>query len=309
MIDQFTNLDDDDLFPAGPLNLAVRMRELRVRQGLKQSEVARRMGLDPSIPSLWEQGKRPVPASRVRALAEALGVTTSELLQGVVDESTGNPVRPLPGIARPGLGDLAASVQAYRERAALLERSQMLTLVSAQSQPRPTAPEASSPPPAPIPPPIRWSPQPRPPLTGWIPDGWLVTDRILDISPSLPDGFWLDPVRLERPQARQILRDRLCDADSALVGDRAVPGAALAERYFQHCSEQPTAGAPARLPLIESIFRAVAASDRGGLTVDELVELFANRVGAVPVTRALLSRMRDSILPYPLRWVDRDLFE
>jgi transcriptional regulator with XRE-family HTH domain len=55
------------------------MREIRVRQGLKQAEVARRMGLDPSMTSLWERGKRLVPRSRVPALAAALGVSVDEL--------------------------------------------------------------------------------------------------------------------------------------------------------------------------------------------------------------------------------------
>ena len=84
MIDQFTNLEDGDIaLPTSSLDLSARMRDLRARQGLKQSEVARRMGLDPSIPSLWEQGKRMVPANRVRALADALEVSVEELLEGV----------------------------------------------------------------------------------------------------------------------------------------------------------------------------------------------------------------------------------
>src|SRR6516164_10754459 len=85
MLDQVTNLesDSDVLLPTASLDLSTRMRDLRTRQGLKQSEVARRMRLDPSIPSLWEQGKRLVPANRVRALAEALEVSVEELLDGV----------------------------------------------------------------------------------------------------------------------------------------------------------------------------------------------------------------------------------
>src|SRR5207244_11202908 len=84
MLDQITTLEEGDLaLPTASLDLSTRMRDLRARQGLKQSEVARRMRLDPSIPSLWEQGKRLVPASRVRALAEALEVTVEELLDGV----------------------------------------------------------------------------------------------------------------------------------------------------------------------------------------------------------------------------------
>src|SRR3954469_17397044 len=84
MIDQITNLEDGDIaLPTASLDLSTRMRDLRARQGLKQSEVARRMRLDPSIPSLWEQGKRLVPANRVRALADALEVSVEELLDGV----------------------------------------------------------------------------------------------------------------------------------------------------------------------------------------------------------------------------------
>src|SRR5579859_3973892 len=85
MLDQITNLesDSDIALPTASLDLSTRMRDLRARQGLKQSEVARRMRLDPSIPSLWEQGKRLVPANRVRALADALEVTVEELLDGV----------------------------------------------------------------------------------------------------------------------------------------------------------------------------------------------------------------------------------
>ena len=54
---------------------AMRMREIRVRERLKQAEVARRMGLDPSMISLWERGKRLLPRSGV----PALGVSVDEL--------------------------------------------------------------------------------------------------------------------------------------------------------------------------------------------------------------------------------------
>src|SRR5438270_8222509 len=78
------------------------MRDLRARQGLKQSEVARRMRLDPSIPSLWEQGKRLVPANRVRALADALEVSVEELLEGVSGAERPAPARS--GGVGPGVG-------------------------------------------------------------------------------------------------------------------------------------------------------------------------------------------------------------
>jgi transcriptional regulator with XRE-family HTH domain len=67
------------VFDPESFELAIRMREIRVRQGLKQAEVARRMGLNPSVTSLWERGRRLVPRSRVPALAAALGVSVNEL--------------------------------------------------------------------------------------------------------------------------------------------------------------------------------------------------------------------------------------
>jgi transcriptional regulator with XRE-family HTH domain len=62
------------------IDLGSRLSELRARLGLKQSEIARRLGVDPSMPSLWEQGKRAVPAPRLAPLAEALGVSLEELV-------------------------------------------------------------------------------------------------------------------------------------------------------------------------------------------------------------------------------------
>ena len=73
--------------PTVAVNLSQRLRELRRRQGKTQSDISRRLGVDPSIPSLWEQGKRPVPPQRLAALADALDVPLSELLRGVVPES------------------------------------------------------------------------------------------------------------------------------------------------------------------------------------------------------------------------------
>ncbi len=63
------------VFDPESFELSIRMREIRVRQGLKQADTARRMGLDLSTISLWERGKRLVPRSRVPALAAALEVS------------------------------------------------------------------------------------------------------------------------------------------------------------------------------------------------------------------------------------------
>src|SRR5919197_1412422 len=158
MIDQFANLEDGDaLLPTAPLDLSARMRELRARQGLKQSELARRMGLDPSIPSLWEQGKRLVPANRVRSLAEALEVTVEELLDGV----TGAP-QPSRAVAE---GPVRAAPTELADEHTLRGRDQPLLrlLPQLEEDPPETAVEEPSKP---------WVIEERPTLSGWVPDGW-----------------------------------------------------------------------------------------------------------------------------------------
>jgi hypothetical protein len=61
-----------NVFDAKSFELAPHMREIRMRHGLFQAEVALRMGLNPSMISL-------VPGNRVPALAAALGVRVDEL--------------------------------------------------------------------------------------------------------------------------------------------------------------------------------------------------------------------------------------
>jgi transcriptional regulator with XRE-family HTH domain len=304
MLDQFTNLDDGDLaLPSSSLDLSARMRELRARQGLKQSEVARRMGLDPSIPSLWEQGKRLVPASRLKSLADALEVSVEELLDGVAGAPAAaaaaeNP--PTPGPARTGMVDL---LEDARLRARSQQPGQLLPLAPESTEEPDVALAIIEPETQP------WVVPERPQLVGWIPPGWEPGPRLQDITPALPDGYWLDPVKLEKPSAKELLRLRLCAEDRALIGDREVPGAALAERIYRHCSRAegflPPAG---RLPIVETIFRAVLASEEGGLSDGELVETLRERSGAVPASAALLRRLRDSVRPYPIRRVDAELF-
>src|SRR5690242_14375916 len=163
MIDQITNLEDGDLaLPAASLDLSTRMRDLRARQGLKQSEVARRMRLDPSIPSLWEQGKRMVPANRVRALADALEVTVEELLDGVTGAQTPAP-KVLADDPRPtSVVDL---IDDRAVRPTPIDEAPLLRLVPQ------TVVEDSPPPPVEVDAlPEQWVIAERPPLEGWIPD-------------------------------------------------------------------------------------------------------------------------------------------
>jgi DNA-binding XRE family transcriptional regulator len=295
MIDPYTALDEGDYSaPNTALDLSSRMRELRARQGLKQSEVARRMGLDPSIPSLWEQGKRPVPANRVQSLANALGVPMDELLSGAADTNALHAPAEGPAFR---FGSDIGGPQGHYDSGDV----SMFRLVGVpQDEDPPSVEEA--PRPAEV-----FVIAERPTLVGWIPDGWEPRDRVQDIGPSLPDGYWLDPVKLEKPSARQLLRSRLCPDDQDLVADQVVPGAALAERIYVHCVN--TEGWDSdRLPLIELIFRAVLGAEHGGLTDAALVETLSARQGAVPLTTKLLRRLRDSVRPYPMRSVDRSLF-
>jgi len=305
MLDQVTNLasDSDTALPTASLDLSMRMRDLRARQGLKQSEVARRMRLDPSIPSLWEQGKRLVPANRVRALADALEVSVEELLEGV--SGAQRPTKPL-AEENNHANSVAELIDDRAVRPMPSDEAPLLRLVpqTVVEEPLPAVPQVTDGDVVGE----QWVTAERPPLAGWIPDGWQPTDRVQDITPALPDGYWLDPVKLERSNARHLLRSRLCGADRSVVGEREVPGAALAERLYRHCSKEDGFLPTGRLPLAESIFRFVLTADHGGLTDGALVEMLRERSGAVPVSATLLRRLRDSVRPYPIRRVDADLF-
>ncbi len=311
MLDQVTNLstDSDVALPSTSLDLSARMRDLRARQGLKQSEVARRMRLDPSIPSLWEQGKRLVPANRVRALADALEVTVEELLDGVSGAQR-PAAKPLSDVPTTTAATSASVVELIDDRAVrqlAVDDTPLVRLIPSTIEetapPSGNANGSGDPRPA-----EQWVVPERPRLDGWIPEGWQPSDRIQDIAPTLPDGYWLDAVKLERPNARALLKSRLCAADRAVVGDREVPGAALAERLCRHCSKEEGFFNGGKLPLAEMIFRCVLTADHGGLTDGALVEMLRERSGAVPVSTTLLRRLRDSVRPYPIRRVDPELF-
>ncbi len=300
MIDQFTNLEEGDIaLPTSSLDLSTRMRDLRARQGLKQSELARRMGLDPSIPSLWEQGKRLVPANRVSALADALGVTLDELLEGV----SGAQRAPRPGLeaALRATGVAESFEERTITRQRVIETGPLLRLLPREEDSAPPAELTTEGPTEP------WVVEERPPLDGFIPEGWQPNERIQDISPSLPDGYWLDPVKLEKNTARQLLRGRLCPDDLSAIGNQEIPGAALAERIYSHCSRVDGFAGDRRLTLAETIFRCVLAAEHGGLPDGALVEMLRGR-SSVPVSTTLLRRMRDSVRPYPMRRVDAELF-
>lgn len=301
MIDQITNLEDGEIaLPTASLDLSTRMRDLRARQGLKQSEVARRMRLDPSIPSLWEQGKRLVPANRVRALADALEVSVEELLDGVSGAQRAPTKSAVESPGRAGLSELLDGPATRQHES---DEGPLLRLLPQPADEPPQAEQGNNDVAS-----EQWVVPERPALDGWIPEGWQVPDRIQDISPSLPDGYWLDPVKLERPNVRHLLESRLCEVDRSVVAGNDVPGAALADRLYRHCSKVDGFLPSGRLPLAETLFRCVVAADHGGLTDGALVEMLRERSGAVPVSTTLLRRLSASVRPYPIRRVDADLF-
>lgn len=60
-----------------------RVRELRKGSGLSQEAFADKCGLDRTYMSGIERGKRNVALRNIEAIAEALGVSISELTKGV----------------------------------------------------------------------------------------------------------------------------------------------------------------------------------------------------------------------------------
>lgn len=69
--------------PSRGQRIGAAVRHYREAAGLTQDELARRSGLSPSTISHWEQGARDQPRVRdVRAVAEALGVSTGALESG-----------------------------------------------------------------------------------------------------------------------------------------------------------------------------------------------------------------------------------
>jgi transcriptional regulator with XRE-family HTH domain len=67
----------------------VRLRELREKNGLSQSELAERVGIPIDSIQNWEQGRTRPRIEALGKLARALGVTLDELLQ-----ESGEPAEP-----------------------------------------------------------------------------------------------------------------------------------------------------------------------------------------------------------------------
>jgi transcriptional regulator with XRE-family HTH domain len=70
-----------------PDTLGDRIRDARLRYGMSQAELARRIGISSTALNQIESGKTPDPGvSRIIGIARVLGVSTDALLLGCEDE-------------------------------------------------------------------------------------------------------------------------------------------------------------------------------------------------------------------------------
>lgn len=67
------------------------LKEARSRKGLKQSEVAEKMGITPQTYLKWENGKTEPKASQVHQLAKILGITEKEICSGEMSKRSESP--------------------------------------------------------------------------------------------------------------------------------------------------------------------------------------------------------------------------
>lgn len=269
-----------------PIDLSSRLRALRERQGLRQSEIARRMAVDPSIPSLWEQGKRPVPPRRLRPLAEALGVSLEELLEGA-----------------PAGHAASASVWSDRPvRAARLTRETRAETVGAR-------PVAAQPKGASVARVVARAASPYVPST---PDEmlrlWasgalrsLVTGREPKEAeaPGATWGVALDWRRTELTRMGALLRARLCDEHRQAAELADAPARAIVEKIARHCGKAPEYLA-SNLPVLERVFRLVLRNRGEAVRLEDL-ERELRATGSAPDLQVLLRVGRES-RTYPLRW-------
>lgn len=75
-----------------PRDFPARLRSVRERRGLSQSELAAKSGLQPSAISHFETGRRAPSFENLRALADALSVSTDYLLGRQEEPTTAGPV-------------------------------------------------------------------------------------------------------------------------------------------------------------------------------------------------------------------------
>lgn len=67
------------------------LRELRERAGLRQMDVAARVGSLPAKVSAWELGRTMPPTRHLAALAEVYSITADELLKAIEESRALSP--------------------------------------------------------------------------------------------------------------------------------------------------------------------------------------------------------------------------
>lgn len=65
------------------VDLGVRIRELRQQSGLSQEKFALKIGMDRTYFASVEAGKRNIAICNIKKIADGLGVTLSELFEGL----------------------------------------------------------------------------------------------------------------------------------------------------------------------------------------------------------------------------------
>lgn len=75
-----SNYTEASIAMSSPAPFAERLRSARETKKMSQAELAKSAGLQPSHVSHFETGRRAPSAANLRALADALGVTTDYLL-------------------------------------------------------------------------------------------------------------------------------------------------------------------------------------------------------------------------------------
>ena len=65
------------------VDLGKRIRELRVQSGISQEKFALKIGMDRTYFASVEAGKRNIAICNIKKIADGLGVTLSELFEGI----------------------------------------------------------------------------------------------------------------------------------------------------------------------------------------------------------------------------------
>ena len=102
------------------VNFGARLARVRERQGFTQSSLARAVGLSQSAVSQIEAGSRNPSYTTIRELAEAMGVSPAELVEGEIAPDSAEQAffRDYRGLAEPQKREVATFAAYLRAKAA-----------------------------------------------------------------------------------------------------------------------------------------------------------------------------------------------